>query len=411
MGSRWHDDRVRRLLLCWAAVALLAAACSEAEPTSTTVPLGTTTTAATTSIPPSTTTTTLPVVLEHPNLPSAEPISAVDWADVGPGWHLVSVDGLDIATATDGPSRLYLVSPDGARFQVPATMARVATTILDWASHEALLLASAGTGSQVRVLDLITGRETVAYEVLAVDHRSRLASFLWTGSEYDVLLFSDDGDTQRIERLDRTGARVAIIAEQATPADYRDSLAFQPGNEVIAVATAEGMSILALDGSPAADLWSPEGRCAPVRWWDDDTVLAVCDQPPPNDSYGRLWLLPADGTAGTALTAAPTGAAEVVDFGYRDAWAAGDDMFLQWRGDCGSARIEVASSGEPLIEVATEGVALVDVVGDVVYVHGWGACDASEGRFSSHDLTGAVIAELVPRSGTGFGVADVAPYR
>jgi hypothetical protein len=322
----------------------------------------------------------------------------------------VSVDGADLATATTGPSRLYLVSADGDRFQVPATVTRVAVDILDWAGHEALVVASAGTSSEVRVVDLMTGMETATYPVAVEDHPSRLASFLWTGSEYDVLLFSDDGDMQRVERLDRTGAVVAVIAEQPTPADWQDSLAFQPGDEAVAVATAEGMSIVALDGSPVADLWRPEGRCAPVRWWDAETILVVCDQPAPNDSYGRLWLLPAEGSPGIALTAAPSGTVEVVDFGYQDAWPAGDDVLLQWRGDCGAATIEVASTGDPLVEVS-QGAELVDVVGNVAYVQGWRACDGSEGNLTSYDLAGAVIAELVPLAGTGWGVRDVVPYR
>ncbi len=388
-------------------------ATSVAPASTTTVPTTTTaettTTGATTTSAPTTTTTTVAErpVTEHPNLPSALGGHLVDWDAVGPGWFLVLYDTMDMVAATPGPTVLYLVSPSGDRYEV-ATWASGPYDILDWAGtgDAAMVLHNGGVAA---IVDLRTGVETSTI-ALPPDWYSDPASFT-SPTGMNVVVLTDDGTTQRVERRDRSGAVLAVLGEQASPSDVRDSLGWLYGYDgtFALIRHAGGIEYVANDGTFVRDLWTPMAhRCSPVRWWDADTFVAACigEGPAFPDDYSQVWLLETDGTAGSPLTTIPPGPIAVVDFGHSDAWEVPGHTIAQWWGDCGSAGVrEVAADGSVTSPFLANG-RFLEIDGSEMVLQQWAACDMSEGLVVRVDFSGAETAELVPRIGDSWGVRD-----
>jgi hypothetical protein len=181
------------------------------------------------------------------------------------------------------------------------------------------------------------------------------------------------------------------------------------------------------EGAVMGELWSPpDTTCEPVRWWDADSLLAVCygqsassapldEYGQPHTFYGRLWVLETDGTPGAPLTEYPAESPSVVDFGYHDAWPTDDQVFLDWSGDCGSsavATLNAEGTGDLLdIEEPDDrlihGVEMIDIHDGRITVHGWDDCAATIGGLFTVDLDGRLLDTLVPVIGDARGVTGV----
>jgi hypothetical protein len=417
---------LRRLVLGIAA-ALLTVSCSTAAFSSSTAPTTTgavpasSTTAAPTTSTTSPTTTAAPAVPELPAAPSRE---AVPWDEVGPGWYLVlyssSSSEMDTGEYLRGPAGLYLVNRDADRYLLASWPGDDAPQMIVDAVGTSVLLSgrpSMDDDYQVEWMDLVTGETRAVGTASFPDRTLSQALFprlvLPAGEAVTVYGFSLA--TEWLERLSWDGDSLGVLFEQpyvASPSDLRwlDS----PDGGSVVVLHRDGVSLVAPAGETLRDLWAPADTiCYPMRWWDADTYLAACYGQAPvaaplddygnlHTHYGRLWLLETDGSAGTPLTAFPAEPPFVGDYGYRDAWPAGDETLIQWSGDCGAAAISVLQpdgTGVYLSVEAPMGVEaaeMVDVIDGVIAVVGWRWCDHWTGSLFTVDLGGHLVRDLFP---------------
>ena len=374
-----------------------------------------TTTLATPTTAPTTTTTTIAArpVTEDPNLPSAQGGHLVDWNLVGPRWTLALYDAGDMMMSTGTPTVLYLVDPEGTRYEVASWSSSARPyEILDWAgSGDSALLNRDGT--EAVIVDLRTGAETGTVP-LPFDYYGSPSSFT-SPTGKNVVVLTDDGTTQRVERRTRSGSVLAVLGEQSTPTDVRRGLEWLYGYDgtFALIKTASGIELVDNDGTYVRDLWTPMGRtCTPVRWWTTDSFLASClgdGSAFGHDFYSQLWILETDGTAGDVLTAIPPGSIPVVDFGFVDAWRLPSQTIVQWSGDCGAANVrELAADGSTTPLGGTSSHRFVEADASGMTILAWQSCDGSEGWLYQADPSGNEVLELVPRVGDAWGVTDAA---
>ena len=78
----------------------------------------------------------------------------------------------------------------------------------------------------------------------------------------NVVVLTDDGTTQRVERRTRSGAVLAVLREQTSPSDVRRSLEWLYGYDgtFALIKTAGGIEFVENDGTFVRDLWTPMGR-------------------------------------------------------------------------------------------------------------------------------------------------------
>lgn len=406
------------------AVTTSLASTTTAPSTTTTGPSTTTTEATTTTetTTPSTTTTTAPVAVAG-NLPEATSRSLIPWGAVGAGWYVAIYDASRADPTLERESYLYLVAPDGTRYQAA-----------DWPANEhpwdiadvrpdgtaAIVVGDDSTHHRrYELVDLRTGtRQTlpVPEPPLGVDGPGSPVRFTRPTGR-NLVVWTSDGSTERIDRKTTDWAQLALVYEQ-TYSGFDNSLRWLYGYDgtTVVVGHGGGLAIVANDGTLVRELWAPMAHvCEPVRWWDAHTILAACrglGPAFPHDYYHRLWLLPDDGTAGDILTDFPPGPIDVVDFGYLDAWPVGQDILLQWAGDCGAAAIHVLQpdgTGTPLPVggVTGDGIQMVGVAAGQIGAYVWQGCDQWVGALEALSTDGSFLHHLVPTVGDARGVVAV----
>lgn len=392
-----------------------------AAPSTTTTASSTTTTASsnTTTTASSTTTTTEPVAVAG-FLPEATSRSLIPWGDVGPGWYVVLYDGSRADPMLEREAYLYLVAPDGTRYQAadwPANERPYGITDVRPDGTAAIVVGDDGTHHRrYELVDLQSGaRQALPVPVppLGVDGPGDPVKFTRPTGR-NLVVWSSDGSTEHIDRRTTGWAQLAQVYQQPY-SDWDHALRWLYGYDgtTVVVAHSGGMAVVGNDGPPVRDLWVPMGHiCEPVRWWDAHTILASCrGQGPafPHDFYHQLWLLPDDGTAGEPLTNMPAGPIDVVDFGYLDAWSISGDVLLQWAGDCGAASIHVLQSdgtGIPLAVggVTGDGIQMVGVSDGRIGTYVWQGCDQWVGALEAIGTDGSFLRHLVPTVGDARGV-------
>jgi TolB protein len=435
-----------RLLVVVGLLGVLSAGCDQTgsdsttstpESVSTTTGDSTTTTAEVSTTVHPTTTTTDGVTVD-PNLPSALSRGQVPWGDVGAGWYVVLYDSSKAnptseADVREGPLVLYLVDSAGERYEAAAWEPGQYPTLIDATATSALV---ARTGANLDetvydVVDLTTGSSSNAYAVGFPE-----SSFVNTwpslsltrpGGE-NVVVHRSDGTTEWLERRTPDGTVLSVVYEQ-TYVEGESSIAWLYGADgtSLVVTGTGGILEVSNDGSILGSVWSPpDTRCEPVRWWDADTFLATCygqgpgsapldDTGEPHIYYGRLWLLDTGGSPGAPLTEYPAEPPIVVDFGYHDAWPTDEGIFLQWRGDCGSAAVanlNAEGTGDFLQVEEPErrlvhGVEMIDIRDGQMTIYGWDDCAATVGGLFTVDLEGRYVNTLVPVIGDSRGVIGV----
>ena len=425
-------------------LALIAAACGGDDGTDTTVSSSATSAITTlpqvttsTTTPPTTTsggpvattaapatTTSLPMrpVTSHPNLPAALSGSEVPWDEVGTGWYL----GLYSANMTDepfteGPTVLYLVDLTGRRFEVTSWDATAAPfELADWRPD--------GLAAAVTVYSF----EDNLYEVVEVDLRTGAEQTLVVANSDDyfggfsgpveytrptgknLVVYRNDGATETIERIDRSGATLAEVASKPY-GDWDAALSWlygYDGTEIIV--GGDSLTRVGIDGTILNEMWSPPGeRCVPVRWWDSELVLAQChgDVPSlPHEYYSVLWTIPRAGGIGEAIIEVPAGDIANVYFGYSDAIPWSDPLFLEAGGDCSAGWVEFR--GDDGLGYRLPGPewehGLLAVLPDGLVLNTWRDCDRSRGELILTDRDGNRVEDLIPLIGNGSGVVDVA---
>lgn len=432
---------MKPLRLSVAAILLtaLVAACASAEPAGTTTTLGSTNTTLVSSTTPTSSApiATLPSeITVDPYLPSAQPLSAIPWDEVGAGWHVLMYDPSEAyptGAADDryGPTVLFLADPEGSLFQVTSWEPNIFPVLVDATPTAALVMTRSAT-SEVDTyfrIDLESGEST---QVRTVDFsessmlQSWLLASLTRPSGDNLVMHRAEADREWLERQAPDGSVLALVYERPRVDNQPDlSWLYGADGTFLVVGDNDTLQMVAIDGTPIDEMWvPPDTECQPVRWWDADTVLVRCNQTDPATAlvdtdgnphlhYDWLWLIPTDGSEGTELTSIPQEPTIVVDFGYRDAWPVDNGALFQWTGDCGAAEVRTgqgSGTGLPLDwpeEMGTLSSSLLDVRDRTVTLFAWEACGGTIGLLATTDLEGDNLEIVVPVVGDARGVTYV----
>lgn len=436
------------------ALVVLVAACSPAEPVGTSTTFGSTVTTVTTVTTPTTnvvdTTTSAPStttapgeVTLDPYLPSAQSRSAISWSEVGAGWYVVLYDSTKANPSgpedeRDGPKVLYLVDPAGSLFELASWDPEIWVDLADATATAAVVMtrtqqSDVDTYSRI---DLTTGQSTVVRTV-DFSESSLLPSWMLTSltrpTGDNLLMHRAEGGREWLERQAPNGSVLSVVYERILHEDQSElSWLYSPDGTYVVIGDSDTLEMVAIDGTPRGELWSPtDTECRPVRWWDAGTFLARCHQTnvdtalvdetgEPHLYYGWLLLIPTDGSPGSSLTSIPTKPTTVVDFGYQDAWPAGGDVLLQWTGDCGAAEVRTLNSdglGDSIqIDWPDElalgySSTLLEAHNEIMTLLTWEGCGGSVGMLHTVDIEGQNLQTLVPVIGDARGVTYAVPLR
>jgi TolB protein len=275
------------------------------------------------------------------------PIHDIPWSQVGPGWMLAmwnaatpTNSGDEVPegepTPYDAPTTLYLVDPEGGRYAITTFAAPGENgplpTLADWSGDGSRALFSVqGDDLTVIEVDLHSGEQT-SFTVA----RGYAVTPRYTRPEGKavLLLKSNDVDSAAsLRRVDLTGKEQLTYQVDNLGSEFNTSVMSTPDGTRLLLGTATGLALMGNDGTPGRQLPIPDASdCIPTRWWDADVALAKCYGP--DFTYSRLWLVPVDGTAPTALTPENDGTV-TPDLGDLNAWQLPGGIFLQATGGCG----------------------------------------------------------------------------
>ncbi|MFH1329187.1 MAG: SH3 domain-containing protein [Actinomycetota bacterium] len=353
--------------------------------------------------------------LAGPDLPDALAGSLVPWTGVNETWALALY-----APDWDGPRALYLLSPFGDIFEVFAWTAGTVRpyALYDWRPDGKAVLSLVGVGDGDREIRLLELESRTSTTVLAIPELAfgGPASFTRPTGR-DLVISTGDAATERIEVRRTDGSLFSTLLSRARPADQTRQAGWLYGLDgtTAVLGDGTGLSLLNNQGAFIRALDAPGDRCTPVHWWDTSTVLVRCIPPEvlayqPDSFYGRLWLVPVDGSPATALTALPHDPVDIVDFGYSGALKMGSGALAQWTGDCGAAGVYVvASDGTGTYLTRNR---LVGTLGSNLVVHRWDDCDGTPGSLHLVGPDGTVLNDLLVPPGSGTpGVLDALMLR
>lgn len=151
-----------------------------------------------------------------------------------------------------------------------------------------------------------------------------------------------------------------------------------PDGRNLVIMTPAGLSVVSNGGAEVRTLPAPPGNpscTAPMRWWGNGSILAVCQPPnlPNGPSVPNLWLFHLSGAAPTALTKAPE---DGHNTGFVNAWRFSGGTILERGAACGFsglATLNASDTGDDLklnVAVPNEdsGPRIQSVVGDTAFV-------------------------------------------
>ncbi len=269
-------------------------------------------------------------------------LTAIPWSLVGTGWTLAEMStaqpGPD-GTATDGGTvTTYLVDPVGGKYQIQ-TSAGPPPVLLGWSGNgqEALFEVppgSTGTGVGFELLSLTTG------SMSALSLPAGVSAVGFTRPDgLNILAVDQTATAYQLERFNLEGTYQATIGslpvKQGVTPNWPDcgtdcgALSSPTGLYAVWGVDGDEMQFLSNAGGPVIRRLPVPGSgspssCAPLTWWNADTVLASCYAP---DAVSqRLWLVPVDGTSPTALTG-PSGS--ITGGGLvTGAWQGADSVYV-----------------------------------------------------------------------------------
>ena len=272
--------------------------------------------------------------------------ASVPWKLVGPGWTLAELsaaqpDANGAASGT-GSLSLYLVDPEGGKYAIH-TWTDASVTLLAWSGNAKSALLRFGSSAP--------GPKQLAYGVLtlATGHITNLplkadvtpVNFTRPNG-LNILAIRRTATKFELRRYDLLGSYRAMLStmpdRHAAPstqsggcASLCNALSSPDGVQAVWGVAGNEMQLVSNGGGLIHRLRVPASgtppSCVPVSWWNASTVLANCAAPgQPSANSARLWLVPTDGTAATALAQAsgsPSGA------GFDTAaWLAGGHVYL-----------------------------------------------------------------------------------
>jgi TolB protein len=356
-------------------------------------------------------------------------IGAVPWSEVGPGWMLatwspVSGTAPGVEPPPGEPTRdeasttLYLVNPAGGRYAIttfPPPGKKAQPELVDWSGDGSLALfhmssADPAVPSRAIVVDLHTGTQTT----VSVNGSPR-----FTRPDGKALLVTGhpDGYTgpASLERIDVAGNQQLTYPMDKLGSEFNGGYLSTPDGARLVLGTATGLELMGNDGTagktvPVAD----QTDCTPLRWWDGElatTVLARCE----GTGYtSRLWLVPINGDAPSALTA-PNDGQKGPDMGDANAWRILSGTFVQALGGCGMVYLATLNADGTTTPVSVpkvddgHSVVVVGVNGDHLNLQAKLACGSGESLVDYNPAANTSTVLLGP-SVTGGGVIDAVPY-
>jgi hypothetical protein len=256
--------------------------------------------------------------------------ASVPWSRVGPGWVLAQYTSAPPGSGGSGPETLYLVSPNGARYQLARWPNwRSAPQLVGWSpdGQRALFQVFSGKGG-TEVLTLATGQ--VSTFVLP-DQASPIG--FTTPRGLNIVAGRPSGSGTSLARYSLSGRLLQRLGYSAD-----GEVLYAPSGTEFATGTSAGLKLVGNNGALLENLPVPgtsANSCRPVRWWTSGTILASCI--PPDSGIPQLWLVPAGGARPTALT--PPRRASSGDLGDLDAWSLPGGLYLQAAGPCAVLQI------------------------------------------------------------------------
>jgi hypothetical protein len=332
-----------------------------------------------------------------------EPIGAVPWSQVGPGWMLATwqpVSGGPNATTT-----LYLVDPAGGRYPITTfkpSGEMAGPRLVDWSGDgsKALFHTEYAKPATAIIVDLHTGTQTE----FGVEGRPR-----FTRPDGGALLLETPG----LISADLSGNH--LLTYPVGP-DFSGGYISTPDGTRLVVGKPSGFSVMGNDGI-VSETVSLEGQtsCSPLRWWDGNRATTVLVRCTGTDGGGtRLWLVPIGGAKPTALTA-PNDGQNGPDFGDADAWHLPTGTFAQALGPCGVTYLAKVDADGTTSRVAVpdvpadSSVRVVGANGNDLHLTARQGCGGSEALVTYDTREGRSTTLLGPTV-NGGSVIDVVPY-
>ena len=335
-----------------------------------------------------------------------EPIGAIPWSQVGPGWMLATWSPVSgeppPATST---TTLYLVDPAGGRYPIttfkpPGEM--TGPRLVDWSGDgsKALFHTESAKPATAIIVDLHTGTQTE----FGVDGRPR-----FTRPDGGALLLETPG----LVSADLSGDH--LLTYPVGP-DFSGGYISTPDGTRLVVGKPSGFSVMGNDGI-VSETVSLEGQtsCSPLRWWDGNRATTVLVRCTGTDGSGtRLWLVPIGGAKPTALTA-PNDGQSGPDVGDADAWHLPTGTFAQALGPCGVTHLAKVDADGTTSRVAVpdlpadSSVRVVGANGNDLHLAARQGCGGSEALVTYDTREGRSTTLLGPTV-NGGSVIDVVPY-
>jgi hypothetical protein len=350
------------------------------------------------------------------------PVESIPWAQVGPGWKLVTwspaANRAPGSPQTPGapsyetvPTALYLVNPAGGRYAITTFPPYASPELVDWSGDGGRALFSNGgagaAATTVIEVDLHSGAQT---KIPLVD-----ANFIrYTRPEGKALLLTKYkmNEPSMLERVDLAG-KPQLTYPSKLPENWGTYLSTPDGTTLV-FSSETGLILMGNAGKASTTLpVAGQTECAPVRWWDGvagNTVLAAC-----GISDSRLWAVPIDGSAPTALTA-PNNEETSSDLGESNAWQLPAGTFVQARAGCGAGFLAKLNADGTTTKVTVpdldphHSTYVIGVNGGNLDLVGMTAgCGASQ-SLVEYDPTAGTTTVLLGPPLDGGAVIDALPY-
>ena len=271
-------------------------------------------------------TTVAPVVLAAGQEGSR---AEIPWSQVGPGWLLAEwapspvAPDTDMTAANPQGTTVYLVDPEGGRYQIASGAAAPAGALIAWSAdgQRALFETKAGDGSTpgYQLLDATNGTtSSIAFQpgITGQDRTVEFTKPHGLGIVEAGAYESSPSTVVPVQRYDLSGhLQVSYPAPGFPPAgsstgSARGSIPFlyTPDGTQLLIATVGGLELVRNDGQVTAEpIPDPAGTtsCAPVEWWAANEALVACT----TGGGTTLWLQPLSGDPPTELATEGAGAA------------------------------------------------------------------------------------------------------
>jgi hypothetical protein len=359
-------------------------------------------------------------------------LAAIPWSLVGTGWTLAEVSAAAAGTGQAGNITTYLVDPEGGKYAIN-TSAGPAPQLLGWSGNgqNALVAVqpSAGTGVAYDLLSLTTG------SMSALPLPSGVTAVGFTRPDgLNILAVDQTATAFQLERFNLQGTYQATIGSLPVKAGitpnwqtcgtFCGALSSPAGLFAVWGVNGDEMQLLSNAGGPVIrrlvvpDSGSPPS-CVPVTWWNTTTVLASCAVTGEQDA-SRLWLVPANGSAPTALT--PASGSLSGNGILIGAWQEAGSVYVNSSdfAECPSApsgpggmSVEVATGGslQPVSVAGTTNnhTSVVFALDGRLLVLAQTSCPGSSALLWLNPSTGATQT-LLPAPASQAGVISAVPY-